>query len=831
MPGRMKTAPSVAARYDLGRQRGSIASATDADGAPVGLCVVAGALHCYDTSGACRWQAHPAGLNYASIVAARDLDGDGHVEILLQAGRPAEPYGAAVLVALEDGGILWRYDVEPMSYQWYLYARDLLHDTPGEEVAVVMMGYPPDKDNGYIALFAFGEDGDAELPLAQRWRYDFSEYTCFPSLLESDLDGDGVDEVVIETHSRLWFLDARTGALKHFAKWDPSPGNVRSYGLIEFVDLNADGRDDFLCIGDFSQHHEVLLNRDGAMKLAWVHGWAENVTTGKVATTWPQPPYADLDGDGGYEIVVSMFNSEGEQTWLVRAYDALTGELEYRVPGVIAVAMADLDGDGRAEIVANASQDPTRTALSGARLLGVADGQLVTLWQDDEATAVPAESVPEERTACASAKPAALHALKGGARFSLDLDGDGKVGRVPWQGPAADPAPDFSKVPEIQGVGFPEMIAADVVGGPEHEVLFFHGGQATVLGWQGGELIGCRRYASTSLPVVADLDGDGSNEIVLSTVQADAEPVFEAVTPRKDDKRLWRTQLPPPGRAGLPQARTSYLRAGRFTGKATPDVYTLAGTPVVRSVALDGRTGAVVWEKGETPDLPRYWAPTINLASAYDFDGDGADDLVFTNPDYYCVASGRTGEALFGPAFPPDIFHQPSQGLYTYPAILAREGEPVVCLVGGHYFQAAMTLRAEPMWYDLPPVGLNRCAFEGFLPLGDGRWLMGFGRQDGQFACVNVNDGTVRWEFALEASASDVAAGDVDGDGRPEFVFGTSHGALYALGDGDDGPRLVWKVDAGSGLGAPILADVNGDGVCEIIAASVEGYVNVFAAD
>jgi hypothetical protein len=73
----------------------------------------------------------------------------------------------------------------------------------------------------------------------------------------------------------------------------------------------------------------------------------------------------------------------------------------------------------------------------------------------------------------------------------------------------------------------------------------------------------------------------------------------------------------------------------------------------VRSVVLDGVTGALLWETGEAPNLERYWGPSVNLAAAYDYDGDGKEDLVFTNPDYYCVAAGPTGGLLLGPLFPP----------------------------------------------------------------------------------------------------------------------------------------------------------------------------------
>jgi hypothetical protein len=202
--------------------------------------------------------------------------------------------------------------------------------------------------------------------------------------------------------------------------------------------------------------------------------------------------------------------------------------------------------------------------------------------------------------------------------------------------------------------------------------------------------------------------------------------------------------------------------------------------------------------------------------------------LVFTNPDYYCIASGPTGDLLLGPAFPPKIFNQPSQGLYSLPAILENPtGEPTVCLVDAHYFVAAMSLSAQPQWYHLPEPGEARCGAEGFLRRADGSWLLGFGRQNGQFACLNVPDGTVRWELPVAASCTTVASGDVDGDGREEFVFGTSHGHLWAVGDADGQPRVLWTLDLGAAVGPPILADVNGDGKSEVLVCTLDGYLTV----
>src|SRR5205814_8529962 len=136
---------------------------------------------------------------------------------------------------------------------------------------------------------------------------------------------------------------------------------------------------------------------------------------------------------------------------------------------------------------------------------------------------------------------------------------------------------------------------------------------------------------------------------------------------------------------------------------------------------LRGDSGIVVWEKGQIGNTERYWGPTHNLTSAFDANGDGKEDLIFTDPDEYCVASGPTGEFLTGPLPQSKIFDQPSQGLYTMPVILKSEKSDKsaatanVCLVGGHYYRAMISIDAKPKWYALPTPGEARCPNEGFL--------------------------------------------------------------------------------------------------------------------
>jgi hypothetical protein len=821
LAGQIRHAPVIVASLPFARGQGAMrVIASKPSGTPDTAIVIAdGRLRCYRLDGKPLWETHPPGLNFQSLVAAEDLDGDGRVELALMAGRPTAPLGAAVLVDAATGKTRFRYDVEPMSYWWTMQVESFLPGHAGKQVVVCEHAYPPDKDFGYIALFDFERPGG---PVRQRWRYDFDHYTCFPSLLMADVNKDGVKELCVETHSHMWVLHVETGKVHQYLEWDVSPANVRSYGLVRFQDLNGDGYPEFFCIADFAQHHEVLLNEKGHLRKAWSHGWGTSVTTQTVASTWPDPPIADVDGDGRLEMLVNMWASDGKLNWMTRVYDALTGDLKATFPDRVATYLTDIDGDGTAEILADITADPTRVAIQGACLLKMKGETPQELWKRQGVRSAPA-----------------LHARRGAAatalRDAIYVEEAGKAQRLAWEGghvatraetlPAPPSGPDLSHIPATVGVALNPPLVADVDGDGQNEVVHFHQGQVTVYRYQTGQgFHKIMEYASAAPPGLADLDGDGKLEMVIGSASSTTETVVRAVRPGRMPATLWEVTLPLKERQGLPYGPPLLFQTGRFLGRTGYDIYVYVGTPTVRSIMLDGHNGDLIWEKGKIPGIERYFAPTVNLSAVWDVNGDGKDDLVFTCPDYYCVASGPTGEALIGPAFPPAIFKQPSQGLYTFPAILPNEnGEPTVCLVDGHYFVAAMSLHAKPYWYQLPTVGQARSGAEGFLKTSDGHWLMGFGRQNGRFACLEVATGKLRWEHPLNGSASAVSVCDIDGDGHPEFLFGTSHGDLYALADAGDRARVVWKAHLSASVGTLVLADVDNDGATEILVGLGDG--------
>ncbi len=82
-----------------------------------------------------------------------------------------------------------------------------------------------------------------------------------------------------------------------------------------------------------------------------------------------------------------------------------------------------------------------------------------------------------------------------------------------------------------------------------------------------------------------------------------------------------------------------------------------------------------------------------------------------------------------------------------------------------------------------------------------------------------VNPGQ-RWSFETNAAGGSMPmAGDIDGDGEVEIVYGTSDGTLYAV---DENGQEEWSFQGiGPFYTPPGIADIDGDGIMEVV---IGGY-------
>jgi outer membrane protein assembly factor BamB len=253
-------------------------------------------------------------------------------------------------------------------------------------------------------------------------------------------------------------------------------------------------------------------------------------------------------------------------------------------------------------------------------------------------------------------------------------------------------------------------------------------------------------------PIVADINGDGSNEIVMAAYDHGRVYAFRG----NDCSLLWSSPVIssiPYGSFSVAVGELDPTRSGleiAVTVDRTEHIYVLSGTD-----------GNIIWS-AYMVDV--WWnAPTIA-----DIDGDGIGEIF--------VSSGNTTYAFRGNG----------TILWSYPA---------------GYNNASVAVG------DLGNDGTLEVVFVGYSS----------STNDWRVFALRATDGNLVWDHSL-SDQGDVALADLDNDGQLEVVVVYFGGGVIALRHNGS---LYWQraftCTGGWKLNSPTIADLNGDGIREIL--------------
>lgn len=300
-------------------------------------------------------------------------------------------------------------------------------------------------------------------------------------------------------------------------------------------------------------------------------------------------------------------------------------------------------------------------------------------------------------------------------------------------------------------------------------------------------------------PTVADLDGDGDDEVFVAT----AEKVVRAHD-AKTGTELFRRELGGWGYAA-PVVTDFTPHAGR------------------ELVVVDLNGGVFVFDANGTHLWHRKLSSVIAPIFVDDFDADGTPELA--------VGEGRNATLL-----EPDgtVAWRTRVGLsVTWLTVGQADGDDAIEVVAATIDGRVVVVdgrTGEIEWArTFSPLAAVYAFGDGDA---DGQAEVYAVAQDGTLRAIDASDGTVEWTTTLTTERVPMtpppALGDLTGDGRPELVAVSQDGIVAVLDpktgavlDSHERDVPIWM--------RPTLADLDGDGADEILVIYSDGRVAAFS--
>ena len=346
---------------------------------------------------------------------------------------------------------------------------------------------------------------------------------------------------------------------------------------------------------------------------------------------------------------------------------------------------------------------------------------------------------------------------------------------------------------------------------------------------------------------VADVDGDGMRE--LFAVNPDVPDSSELVAYSSDGKvkRSWKI----PGAPSPSPVRVGVYEWMVAPNKETPSIiasfYASESMNSEQTVCID-LEGKQLWHhrfhgEGE-------WGRGVGPYCSYSLLSRKGDiqRLLFLAKDLLCEVNAETGSWNREPWL---LWHATTVAMgqpdweftnerhadfgtekdpftaYGSPMLIDLDGDGEEEILVGACFGGTGALKQDHsvLWWKRTPFTDIMMRMPGVADLeGNGRMFVGICHANGVLTCYEGANGREVWSLPLNSTTSDIVSCDIDGDGREEFIAGTTDGRLIAVGTGSDGKGCIkWALSLGSALGNPVIADADGDGLPEILVMTGDG--------
>ncbi|HEY9187705.1 MAG TPA: hypothetical protein VIR55_07350 [Ignavibacteria bacterium] len=308
------------------------------------------------------WQSSPKGVEGISFII--DIDNDGIEEIGATNGRELFIYSSLT------GELLFSHYFGPPLSSGALYSMIIAHNFDKKNnFFKVLVGLWSSR---YVLVFDF-KNGSRNGYLQHK--IDVKD-GFHPTVLATDIDNCGKDEIIVTKRGAIYFIDSETGEVKKSIDWISGGERRRNYGFFQIADVNKDGKPECVVASSLVTRHISMIEVDneGNMNIKWDRFIEHIYPTDTTEVRHCFSSLKDVDGDGFEELVLSIFNSKKDNKWYTEIINPVSGEIKYSFENVYIWGLHDIDNDGIYEIFASTETKRTTDKYSTTFILKYENG-------------------------------------------------------------------------------------------------------------------------------------------------------------------------------------------------------------------------------------------------------------------------------------------------------------------------------------------------------------------------------------------------------------------------------------------------------------------------
>jgi len=839
----------IAWSYSLGGFSGNYHTADlNNDGSDEILLTYPGSLSAYDFNGKLIWKKP---IVNCEIYGLHDLNGDGRKELVIAGGTPKS---IKVLDPI-NGEILYNCEYDPTYDVVFVRIANLDPSTPGKNIIVTTR-----HEIGYCLSFDSENIKDGKV----KFTFDWMITNFIPAVAVADMDLDGVNEIVIGTYSNFFVFDGINGATKSHLLAETG----RNYGLMVIQDINGSGYPDIVMLAsNLREHITVVENHNGKyLELLWDQLFEQNYPNDFKELKVYENSIFDYDGDGETEILYGLFDELDGNIWRTYIVDAISGKEKYKIDDTIPLGLL-IKEDTQQRFLLFAENQPRKINSHIDLQVGKFEFGLIKsigninsariLYNDSsrdfDLNAFSTSSLPKTFRQLDNFKDSFIisHGENGQEISSVRVNEDElkikKLLDIPLE-----------KLP--QG----SVLNINTVKGQKKPVISY-GGQDTKMYFISSEndyLCSIQAGGYLGLPLVASKNNGKDKNIIVHDSGSKLNVLKES---NEGIKLKWefQTAVKPSG-FGAYQGRTmpligDFFNDGHnsiaalsqsneivilnFNGKIVKQ-FKVPGNPIFLSYGsfIEKNSSQLFVSYGDgtvssksttiNSDGSNNWTLSIGNGSPaiLDIDSDGYEDIVTRDLFERRSVDGQSGK---------DIYPITSWAGYHIPTVIKDEssGNSNILWSGGNYSLVLEDIEGNQKWWK--PFMANRSPagiadVNGDQQLEVGAYTVGqvynwpdfyaVNGPNNEFVCYDLKSGDLLWKHFIGSPISGVITADIDNDGLPEFLFGTSDGRLIALnGNSQIDNRVVFERQFPASLGTPIIADLDGEGNIQILVGCADG--------